>query len=523
MQRRTRRDPPRGAGSETAGSGGPGSIESDDAEGINVLLIMADQLTFCALGAAGNEHIQTPNLDRLAAQGARFEVAGCPAPFCSPSRASIVTGLHPPANGVLFNVEKWNQAHQKRLDEVGVPMTEQILHDRGYATAHRGTWHLGDKANLACYRDLPAEMDHGYAGIDYDAFLAERMPASELDDAQADARVGNWPVYMTEACKAGHEQFLAWPERIEQAISIMGRTTVPPELMPEACITNQAMDVIERNAENNWMVTVSWEPPHAYWVAPEPYYSLHDRSRMPGADDRDKLPEWMRDCVGRKLCDWIGPDGVREYQGIYYGLVAMLDAEVGRLLAKLDELNLADRTLVIFTSDHGDMQGRFGVVGKGVSAFYDEVVRVPLLMRLPGRIEPGTVVGEQASLVDLMPTILDYAGVECPGGIHGLSLRPLLEGRAGPWRRFIFSQRTIAPLDRPDLQRMIRSQEHKYCFYGNGQAQLFDLVHDPRERENLFDDRSQRSMVRYLHEELRKWAAQIDHATHRALPADPLA
>ena len=503
------------------GRGRGGSPKPGEAEGINVLVVMMDQLSFRAMGSAGNEHIRTPNLDRLASEGVRFESVVCPAPFCSPSRASMATGLYPHSSGINLNVDMHSKGLQPPLTDQTHRFTEQILHRKGWHTLHRGIWHLGNKADLACYRDLPAGLDHSDEGFDYKPFLDERLPAASV--AKGDAEVFERPVYMTRNCRRLHNKYLAWEGRTLQPLSIMGRFAIPPELMRETCLTDQAIQAIERNAGGNWMVTVSWSPPHAYWVAPEPYYSMYDRGQMPLSDDGDKLPEWMRDAVGRRLRDWGGDEVAREYLAIYYALVSMLDAEAGRLLDTIDHLGLADRTLVIFTSDHGDSQGRFGAIGKGIPALCEEIVRVPLLMRLPGKISAGTVIGQQVSLVDIMPTILDYAGADCPAGIHGRSLRPLIEGRRSAGHPFTVCERTATHVEPNLIHRMIRCDEWKYCNYGNGQCQLFDLVNDPWELENLFDDRSKRSTVRHMHGELRKWAERTeDEGTFMAMSADPL-
>ena len=534
MQRSTRRGFLKKVGLGAAGAAalaaaGEGRAERPEgkprkqAGGLNVLLLMTDQQTFRALGAAGTKDIRTPNLDRLAAAGARFELATCPTPFCTPTRASIVTGLYPHSHGLVSNVKNRPGDGQKPIDQLGLPMTEQILHERGYYTGHRGKWHLGDKGNLACYRDLPEGLDHGYAGFDYDEFLDERLAVKRAAKARGAAVAFGRPVEMIPACRQGHEKYVAHRGLGGQLISIIGRSAVPAELTPEACITDQAMKMIEANASGDWMVTASWGPPHALWVAPEPYYSMHDRKKMPRHDDRDKLPAWMRNSTARKLGDFIGPDGIAEYQAIYRAQVAMMDAQVGRLLKKLDELKLTDRTLVIFTSDHGDMQGRFGAVGKTVPAFYEEILRVPLLMRLPGKIKPGTVVSRPVTLVDMMPTILDYAGVKGPEGIHGRALRPLIEGRDVQRSELSFAERTNPYGTRPSVQRMIRSNRWKYCYYGGDRGQLFDLVNDPMERDNLFADNGKRQTVRDMHGRLLEWMKQTGDRYRKDVPTDPYA
>jgi uncharacterized sulfatase len=211
----------------------------------------------------------------------------------------------------------------------------------------------------------------------------------------------------------------------------------------------------------------------------------------------------------------MGPEGIREYIGVYHGQVRMIDDYVGRILGKLDELGLAENTLVIFTSDHGDMLGQHGVIGKSVGAFWEGILRIPLVMRLPGRIPAGTVVRQPASQVDLMPTILDYAGLDVPGGIHGRSLRPVLEGRADRWRDYSLCQR-------PGM-RMIRTGRYKYTYRANGRHELFDLAGDRDENENRFADPAMRQIVGEMHERLRDVMRETDDPMRASVPDEPSA
>jgi arylsulfatase A-like enzyme len=214
-----------------------------------------------------------------------------------------------------------------------------------------------------------------------------------------------------------------------------------------------------------------------------------------------------RSSVSRRLADCVGVEGIREYLRCYYGQVTFIDWNVGRILQRLQELGLADRTLVLFTADHGDMQGSHGMMDKSVPAFYDAIARVPLLMRLAGRIRPGTVRHTPVNSVDLMPTLLDYAGVPAPESIDGRSLRPLIEGRAkedpnGP----AFSERTAMP---PGtwIMRMIRQGEWKYVYRSTGFNELYHMVDDPDENVNRIDDPKCRSVVRELHRRRNEGAA----------------
>jgi arylsulfatase A-like enzyme len=180
----------------------------------------------------------------------------------------------------------------------------------------------------------------------------------------------------------------------------------------------------------------------------------------------------------------LGEKGFREMIRVYYAQVTMIDAYIGRLLDTLDETGLSENTLVIYLSDHGDMQGSHGgMLGKSVGAFYEEIVRVPMIMRLPGVIKAGKVVNAHANSVDLLPTIMDYLQMPIPDAVQGRSLRPIIEGRRPDEVGYGFSERPGG--------RMVRSANMKYCVYfgdADKREELFDLAGDPSETTNLADD-----------------------------------
>jgi len=459
--------------------------------GLNVLFLMTDEQHFRSLSATGNPYIETPNMDRIAREGVLFENATCVTPYCSPSRASIITGVYPHRHGILMNVSP-GRSRQEPLDQDAFPNTETILYRHGYRTAHRGKWHLGDKGDFDCYESW------SYAARtprEYRRFLDEHLPAAKFAGHPSPARYLGRPVEMIPAVEKGFHQFHALPNNRLAYISTIGRTVVPPELLPETQITNQVIELMERNAEGHFMITASWSPPHDLWVIPEPYYSMVDRRQIeiPGSFE---VPEWDRRGPSKRLGDIMGPEGIREYMAIYYGMVKYIDDQLGRILAKLDQLGLADRTLVVFTSDHGDMVGAHGCIGKSIFSFYDDLVRIPLLMRLPGRIAPGTKVSQPVSQIDLMPTILDYVGLPVPEGIHGRSLRPLIEGQTTGWRDHAFCQRAGAG-------RMLRAQRYKFTYRVKPRAvALYDLEADPHEDHNLADKPGNRQLVRRMHRRL---------------------
>jgi len=212
----------------------------------------------------------------------------------------------------------------------------------------------------------------------------------------------------------------------------------------------------------------------------------------------------------------MGPEGIREYAAIYHGMVKYIDDQLGRVLAKLDERWLADNTLVIFTTDHGDMVGAHGCIGKSITSFFDDLVRIPLVMRFPGRIPAGTVVPQPVSQIDFMPTILDYLGQDVPQEVHGRSMRPLLEGREVAWRDYAFCQRANA-------SRMLRTERYKLFYRPKPRmVALYDLQEDPHEDRNLAEDPAHAKTVRQMHQRLLDVMATDGDPVREAYSADPL-
>ena len=477
----------------------------------NVLFLMTDEQHYRSLSSTGNPYVETPHMDRIGREGARFENATCVTPYCSPTRASILTGLYPHTHGILTNVSP-GRSQQKPLPQAAFPNTETILHNSGYATGHRGKWHLGEKGHFDCYESF------SYAGKTnrhYRDFLAEHLPASQFADHPSPGKYASRPVEMLPSVEKGYHEFTAIPNMQVSYISIIGRSLIPPELLPETQITDQVLGLIDEHADENFMITASWSPPHDLWVIPEPYYSLVDRDQIEFSDN-GQVPEWDQRGPSKRLGDIMGPEGIKEYAAIYQGMVKYIDDQLGRILNKLDELGLADNTLVVFTTDHGDMVGAHGCIGKSITSYYDDLVRIPLSMRLPGRIAPGTVVNQPVSHVDLMPTILDYVGQSVPEDIHGQSMRPLMEGRQVQWRDYAFCQRA-------NSSRMLRTQRYKYSCRPKPRAvALYDLENDPYEDHNLADDAAHAGTVRMMHGRLLEVMAADGDPMHEQFDVDPL-
>lgn len=459
----------------------------------NVLLLIADQHHHAVLGSAGNSVVRTPNLDQLAREGISVTHATAVTPFCSPTRASFVTGQWPHTHRVLSNVQEGVEGITDRQTTL-----DNTLFDAGYKMRHFGRWGIGERTALRAYRD---QIGSRQETAEYRRWLEKRKDAVETR-APRPGEVFLDKLFMTKGMARAH---LVWKEdllRSPQDVSRIGRSPIAARAQQESWLVDRVIDWMEQNADKPFMLTYSAVPPHAPWAAPDPYYSMYDPAKMPlpaSFYDRSAI---YRDSQPSRMVRLLGEEGVREYLRCYYAGVTMMDELFGRVLGKLRELGLEENTLVIYTSDHGDMQGAHAMMGKYVDAYYDEIVRVPLIVRYPPSIRAGKTLEQHASSVDVMPTILDYLGLPLPPSVQGQSLRDQLDGKVAPDDRPAFGERGI---DGINASRMIRTREWKYSIFGSGRRELFHLAEDPNELRNLIEDPSYEAQRKGLEQQLRQW------------------
>lgn len=480
----------------------------------NVLLIMTDQQFAGVLGCAGNRLVKTPNLDKLASEGARITRAVCATPFCTPTRASIRTGQWPHTHELTYNVapdqrverrraqvRAGRRAAQGRLEGLADTQTilDNLLFDQGYRLNHLGKWHLGNLADLRCFRDKAGQDPDRVAYAKWFAQQGEGVVSREARPGETfvDEAGG---VFITDAINRARSGMEGEAEEGAKEARAIGRSAVAPRAQFETWLADQAMAWIEKNAGKPFMLTLSLSPPHAPWIAPDPYYSMYDPAKMILPDSYRDQPAAYRTAQATRMGATAGEAGLREQLRCYYAQVTMMDSQIGRVLDKLHELGLEKDTLVIFTSDHGDMQGAHGMMGKSVHAFYEEDVRVPLIFRYPPTIKPGQVIDMTVNSVDLMPTVLEYAGLPVPASVQGRSVRPILDGAAKPDDRPGFCERGLKG---GITCRMIRTAEWKYNAYTGGRRELFHLTDDPGEMKNLVNDPKWRPQREELETQLR--------------------
>jgi len=284
-----------------------------------------------------------------------------------------------------------------------------------------------------------------------------------------------------------------WPKRgpYLDFIRKLGRLDIPFAKSFDARVADEAIARIRSTRDRPFMITCSFNAPHDPNVAPSPYYERFDPARIALPANRDSREPRHEESWSRQIVAGFGNDGLREFLRVYYAMVAMIDDQVGRLMAALEEAQSIDGTVVIFTADHGDMAGGHGMVWKSNGSFYDEIVLVPLLVRYPSLFKPQEC-HLAVNLVDLMPTILEITDRPCPVTAQGQSLVPFLTGRkpASEARQFSFCERVPAAAGhvrqrggRRGASFMARGLGWKYIRYPDGET-LYDLNADPGETMN---------------------------------------
>jgi len=397
----------------------------------NILIIYPDQMRADVMGCAGNSRIKTPNLDRLALEGARFANAFTSFPLCSPFRASLFTGKYAHSNGQYAN-------HFPIPIPLGQDFLPQILRDNGYRTGYIGKWHLngGPKPGFVPPGERRLGFEH-FVGFNRGHFYFNAIYYRETDQPYHCARYE--PDFQTD-----------------HLIEFMQSCVDAPDERP-------------------FLALVCFGPPHGPLVAPPYYDGLYRPDEVPVRPNTPGEPDKLK--------------RARSFLAKYYGLVANVDHNVGRILNWLDAKGIADDTVVVLVSDHGDMAGEHGLYGKKVP--YDSSMRVPLIVRYPKRFAAGHVVSSLVDAsVDTMPTLLELCGVPVPDGVQGRSYLSLLDGGSEPARSEVYYEVIMqreGPERFPRPERGVRTLDWLYVRTKDRPKMLFNLRDDPYEMCNLID------------------------------------
>lgn len=423
------------------------TAEPTTAQPPNLLFIITDQQTAGALSCTGNPYLKTPNLDRLAARGVRFEKSYCTYPLCSPSRGTLFTSRMPHELGIYGNFDA-------DLSKKGVPTMGELFQAGGYETAYAGKWHVQ---------------------VPFPAFKQGKIPGFTVLPL-----AGKDP-HSLDLTKEG-KGLTVDPNTADAAIEFLGRSHERPFLLTVSVLNPHDICEYTECAAFQEMLPADLEqlPP-----------------TRPNFRDTDVLPSSLKRSVTQHA-DWNELEW-RKYLWIYCRLVEIADAEVGRVLAALENTGLNSSTVVVFTSDHGEMMGSHQMVTK--QKLYEESAAVPLIVAPPG-VTAKVDTQHLASGLDILPTLLDYAGIAAPSSLEGHSLRPLVEGKAVPWREFVVSE-TVSAAE----SRLVRTARYKYLLFAQGEnrEQFFDMETDPGETKNLIADASLTSEIERHRNLLKQW------------------
>ncbi len=401
-------------------------------------------MRFDATGAAGSGWARTPNLDRLAAEGCFFENAFCTNPVCTPARHNILTGLPPRFHGYWRNSpQPWDK---------DLPVMPRLLSRAGYVTQAIG--HMGFR---------PQRHDHGFDGM----LLAEHA-ANNRDD-------NDYALYLKDA-GFGHVRNIFG---VANLIRFQPqRSLIPEEHHLTTWIADRSIEFLRDNRDRPFFLWSSWFAPHAPFQVPESFSQVLAAAPIPDPVRRlSPLPPKAQAYSQHE--EVIGAEQLRRSRELYHSAVSMIDKNIGRLLDELEALALADDTLVLFTSDHGDNLGDLGCFNKSLP--YRSCCRIPMILRVPGRVAARSRYDDFVDLNDILPTFLDAAGLAYPGEAE-LPGESLLADAPDKDRSVQYLENDFGQ------QRWISLQDHRYQYvywYGDGIEELYDLKEDPGQQVDL--------------------------------------
>lgn len=469
-----------------------GLAASGQAKRPNILFILTDDQRWDALGLSGSEHMNTPNMDRLGREGVYFANSFCTTSLCSPSRASILSGLYAHQHGVVNNFTEYPE---------GLASFPRVLQAEGYRTAYIGKWHMGE------------QNDEPRPGFDW--FVTHK---------------GQGKYWDTEF------NFNGETRRV-----VPGYYTTVVTDMAETWLQDQEPD------GQPWLLMIGHKAPHSFYVPEEKYRHAFDHVEVPYPETAFMLedkPRWITDRLTTwhgiygPLFDWrkefpdTRPEAVKDFAAMnhaYWGTLLSVDDSVGRLYALLKERGELDNTVIVFMSDNGILSGEHGMVDKRTA--HEPSIRIVQIVRYPGLTAPDRprVVDEQVLTVDIAPSLLELAEAPSLDNIAGRSWVSLVREGDPDWRDawfYYYNYEKQFPYT-PNV-RAIRTGEWKYIRYPHGDggpdrhmAELYHLASDPEERVNLIGNSERQSVVADLRKQLKELmsATGLDAQTD-AMPID---
>lgn len=442
----------------------------------NILWLCTDQQRFDTIRTLGNSKINTPNLDRLAKEGVSYTNAFCQSPVCTPSRASFLTGRYPRTTRCRQNGQRMPK------DEILLP---KMFADAGYQCGLAGKLHLASCSE----GKIEHRINDGYHD-----FRWSHHPQPDW---------GNDNAYTAWLSAKG----MKWDELYNKppSGSKFWKHGIPAGHHQTTWCAEETIRFLTENRNRPWFFSFNCFAPHHPFDPPAEFMERYDPDEMPLPKRKEgelkrkpgfqKLDaEWAHNCPGEFHTGAMTEKDQREVCAAYYAMCEHIDSEVGRILDALEETGQAGKTLVVFMSDHGEMLGDHGIYFKGPH-FYDEAIKVPLLLRLPGLFDGGKTCEDLVELIDLAPTLLEVAGLTAPPDrLQGQSLI-----NSPRKRESVYCEYYNSWTHSDAYATMLRTRDEKIVVYhGTDQGEYYDLRSDPDEFDNRFHDPSAEDAVRRM-------------------------
>jgi arylsulfatase A-like enzyme len=486
----------------------------------NVLFITSDQQHWSAMGYL-NPEVKTPNLDRLVRRGTTFHRAYTVNPTCTPTRASWITGLYPSQHGAYSLGTKLME---------NVPTVGDVFQEHGYRTALVGKAHFQPLKSTQEYPSLESypilhDLDfwRGFHGPFY-GFQHVELARNHTDESHAGQHYALWME------QKGHKEWRKYFQPGHRQLKPGEPWEIPEEIHYNAWIAERTNALMEEYHNNNerFFLWASFFDPHPQYMAPEPYASMYDPNAVTVPSHRegefdDKPPYFMLSQEREPDFSEFREPGGNGIHGAHshlrdreakakniatmYGMMTMLDKYIGTILDKLDDLGLTENTLVCFTSDHGDFWGQHGLVAKAIH-HYEDLLRVPLVVSMPGTIPEGKVSNALQSTVDLPQTFLSIAGLPVPRTMTGVDEKWVWTGATANIRDHVIVENQHQPTTM-NMRTFINNRHKLTIHFNRTYGELYDLQEDPAEYRNLWDslehqDLKKDLLLQFLYGEMAK-------------------
>lgn len=441
----------------------------------NILFICCDQQRFDCLGFNEKYPVKTPNLDRIAREGIQFNNSYTPLPTCCPARQSLLCGQRAERFGALWNYDMGIPVGSIQKDAFS---WARELQNAGYRTGYVGKWHASPTLT---------PLDFGY-----EDYVPEGVFYRTMEEKYPDLH--HTEGYMGE------------------------KSPYPLEVAPTHQNADHVISLIEKYGDEPWHIKMDFAEPHLPCRPSEPFASMYGDVPKWGAFD-DPLTD--KPYIQRQMrYNWeteeLSFERCREMVKLYYGFISQVDDAIGRVIRVLEEKGILDDTLIIYTADHGDMCGDRKMMDKHY-IMYEEVTKVPLVLRFPAQIAAGAVCEDMVTnMLDLVPTILEFAGLPRPEGLDGISLMPYLRGEEHPSpRRYALTTYNGQQFGLY-THRMIRDKKWKYVWNLTDVDELYDMENDPYELTNLAVRPEYKEKLRQMRLDMLEELTAVDDYTIRS-------